>query len=161
MTTPRTRKLIATAIALSIGFASAAAAADSNRTTAALPNLPVITVTPDAADLARAAGHGLPLTPRVSVTPDVVPVEEPGPVALTRERVADGRVLPRLPTVEVAATVAPVEPVAVVAVEAPKAAEPVDAGRARALRFGIGGMVGVRFTMPYYSFGNRSRRAER
>lgn len=161
MTTPRTRKLITTAIALSIGFASAAAAAESNRTTGALPTLPVITVTPDAADLARAAGRGLPLMPLVTVTPDTVPVEEPGPVVLPRERVADGRVLPRLPTVEVAATVAPVEPVAVAAVDAPEAAEPVDAAPARGLRFGIGGSASVRFTMPYYSFGNRSGGAER
>jgi len=161
MTTPRTRKLIATAIGLSIGFASAAAAADPNRTTAALPTLPVITVTPDAADLARAAGIGLPLMPMVTVTPDSTPEFDYLAGPLTRERVADGRVLPRLPTVEVSATVAPVEPVAVVAAEAPKAAEPVDAGPVRALRFGIGGMVGVRFTMPYYSFANRSGRAER
>jgi hypothetical protein len=158
MTTPRTRKLITTAIALSIGFASAAAAAESNRTTGALPTLPVITVTPDAADLARAAGRGLPLMPLVTVTPDTVPVDEPGPVVLPRERVADGRVLPRLPTVEVATTMAPVEPVAVAAVEA---AEPVDAEPARGLRFGIGGSASVRFTMPYYSFGNRSGGAER
>lgn len=153
MTTPRTRKLITSAIALSIGLASAAAAAESNPATGALPILPVVTVTPDAADLARAAGRGLPLLPMVTVTPDTVPVDEPGPVVLPRERIADGRILPRLPTVEVAATAAPVEPVAVAAAEA---AEPVAAAPARRVRFGIGSAASVRFTMPYYSFGNRS-----
>jgi hypothetical protein len=153
MTTPRTRKLITTAIALSIGFASAAAAAESSLSADALPVLPVVTVTPDAADLARAAGRGLPLMPLVTVTPDTAPVDDLAPVVLPRERIADGRFLPRLPTVEVAATVAPLEPVAVAATEV---TEPVATTPSRSLRFGIGGPASVRFTMPYYSFGNRS-----
>jgi len=154
MTTPRTCKRITTAIALSIGCASVAAAAESNRTLDALPMLPVVTVTADAGDLARAAGHGLPQMPQVTVTPDTAPVDESGPVVWPRERIADGRILPRLPTVEVAATVAPLQPVAIVT-------KPIDAAPARGLRFGIGDAASVRFTMPYYSFGNRSRDAGR
>ena len=155
MTTPRTRKLITTAIALSIGLASAAAAAETHRAAGELPILPMVTVTPDAADLARAAGRGLPLMPMVTVTPDSTPEFDYLVGPLPRERIADGRVLPRLPTVEVAATMAPVEPVATVA--AAHAVEPVAAAEtSRSSRVVIRAASSVRFTMPYYSFGNRS-----
>jgi hypothetical protein len=155
MTFPRNRTLITVAVALSIGYASAAAAAESHRASGELPMLPVVTVTPDAADLARAAGRGLPLLPMVTVTPDAMPAFEPLPGPLARERVADGRVLPRLPTIEVAATVAPVEPEPGIA--AREAVEPVAVGEAqRGTRFVIRGASSVRFVMPYYSFGNRT-----
>jgi hypothetical protein len=155
MTTPRTRKLITIAIALSIGFASSAAAAETHRAAGELPILPVVTVTPDAGELAHAAGRRLPLMPTVTVTRDSTPTPEVLAAPLPRERIADGRVLPRLPTVEVAATVAPVEPVATVA-----AAHPVEPSAAAETR-GSASLVtrtssSVRFTMPYYSFGNRS-----
>lgn len=153
MTTPRTRKLITVAIALSIELASAAAAAESSLSADALPVLPVVTVTPDGADLAGVAERGLPLMLQVTVTPDATPLEDLAPVVLPRERIADGRSLPRLPTIEVAATVAPREPVTIAAA---RVAEPVAAEPSRSPRSGTGSSGSVRFTMPYYSFGNRA-----
>ncbi len=159
MTTPRTRKLITTAMALAIGFASAAATAETHRAAGHLPILPMVTVAPDAADLARAAGRGLPMMPMIIVTPDSTPEFDHLAGPLPRERIADGRVLPRLPTVEVAATVGPVEPVATVA--AAHAVEQVAAAQtSRNSRFVIRAASSVRFTMPYYSFGNPSGSVE-
>lgn len=155
MTTPRTRKRITTTIALSIGFASTAATAETDRTAGELPILPVVTVTPDAAELAHAAGRRQPLLPAVTVTRDSTPAPDILAGPLPRERIADGRVLPRLPTIEVAAALAPVEPVATVA--AAHAVEPVAAAEtSRSSRFVVRAASSVRFTMPYYSFGNRS-----
>lgn len=149
MTTAPTRKLITTALVLSMGIATAASATGTD----SLPVLAVVTVTPDTSSPASADRGRLPLMPLVTVTPDTVQIATKQPARLPRERIADGRLLPRLPTVEVAASVpiTPAPAIATVAV-AESAAEAPNQG----LRFGIPNPPSVRFTMPYYSFGGRS-----
>lgn len=149
MSTTPTRKLITSALALSMGIATAASATDTN----SLPVLAVVTVTPDTSYTASADHPRLPLMPLVTVTPDTDPVATNHSSTLPRERIADGRLLPRLPTIEVAAAV-PTAPARVIAAVA--AAEPAAVARNPVLLFGIPNPPSVRFTMPYYSFGNRS-----
>jgi len=147
--TTTTRKLITTALLLSMGIATAGHASEAG----SIPVLDVITVTPDTAALESESVAALPMMPLVTVTPDTAPVVASSPTILPRERIADGRLLPRLPTIEVAARVAPAFDFMVAANQTP---EPVEAKPARALGFVIPRPSSVRFTMPYYSFGGRS-----
>lgn len=144
-----TRKLITSAVLLSMGIATAVHATEPG----SVPILDVITVTPDTVALESESVTGLPLMPLVTVTPDTESVVASAPAILPRERIADGRLLPRLPTIEVAARVAPAANFVVATNETP---EPVAAEPTRALGFVIPRPSSVRFTMPYYSFGGRS-----
>jgi hypothetical protein len=85
MSTTPTRKLITSALALSMGIATAASATDTN----SLPVLAVVTVTPDTTYTASADHQRLPLMPLVTVTPDTNPVATNHSSTLPRERIAD------------------------------------------------------------------------
>lgn len=147
--TTTTRKLITTAALLSMGIATAVHATEPG----SIPVLDVITVTADTTMAGPESAARLPLMPLVTVTPDTGSVLASAPASLPRERTADGRLLPRLPTIEVAARVAPAADFVVAANHTP---EPMEAKPARAVGFVIPRPSSVRFTMPYYSFGGRS-----